>query len=58
MRVELVTAEAHQRQSLTEELLTLIDGALSVRLVFGTSRKVPLLSYAEALLKAYADGVN
>ena len=51
---ELLRAEPHDRQSLADELLTLIDGALSVRLVYGTSRKVPLLSYAETMIKASA----
>lgn len=34
------------------KLLTVIDGALSARMVFGTARQVPLLSSAEAILKA------
>jgi len=55
---ELLRAEGNERQSLADELLTLIDGALSVRLVYGTSRRVPLLSYAEALIKTSADTVN
>ena len=48
---ELVKADGHHRKSLADELLTLVDGALSVRLVYGTSRPVPLISYAEALIK-------
>jgi len=52
---ELLRAEGHERQSLADELLTLINGALSVRLVYGTSRRVPLLSYAEALIKASSE---
>jgi AcrR family transcriptional regulator len=55
---ELLRAEGHERQSLGDELLTLIDGALSVRLVYGTSRQVPLLSYAETLIKASAKAVS
>ena len=38
------------KRSLAAELLTLIDGALSIRLVYGASRHVPLLSYAEAII--------
>ena len=48
---EMVRAEPRRRQSLADELSTLIDGALSVRLVYGTSRQVPLLEYAETILK-------
>jgi AcrR family transcriptional regulator len=33
-------------------ILGVIDGALSMRLVFGTSKQVPLLSSAEAILKS------
>jgi len=51
---ELLGPGTHNRNALEAELLTLIDGALSVRLVYGTSRQVPLLSYAEALIKAWA----
>jgi hypothetical protein len=35
------------------KLLTVIDGALSARMVFGPAREVPLLSSAEAILKAF-----
>ena len=55
---ELLKAEGHERRALADELLTLIDGALSVRLVYGTSRRVPLLSYAEALIKGSAEAVS
>jgi len=55
---ELLRAGGNETQSLADELLTLIDGALSVRLVYGTSRRVPLLSYAEALIKTSADAAN
>ncbi|WP_420237460.1 hypothetical protein ACOBR2_17915 [Telmatobacter bradus] len=34
-------------------MLGVINGALSMRLVFGTSKQVPLLSSAEAILKSF-----
>jgi AcrR family transcriptional regulator len=37
-------------RALATELLTLIDGALSIRLVYGTSRHVPVLTYAESII--------
>lgn len=55
---ELLRAEQYDRPSLADELVTLIDGALSVRLVYGTSRRVPLLAYAEALINASANAVS
>ena len=36
-----------------EKLLDVIDGAFSMRLVFGTSKKIPLLSSAETILRAF-----
>jgi len=35
------------------KLLIVIDGALSVRMVYGDSKEVPLLSSAEAILKSF-----
>lgn len=54
---ELLRAEGYRRKSLADELLTLIDGALSVRLVYGTSRRVPLLKYAETLINASSESI-
>ncbi len=34
-------------------VLSVIDGALSTRMVYGTSKEVPLLSSAEAVLKSF-----
>lgn len=40
-------------KSAAAAMLGVIDGALSMRLVFGTSKEVPLLSSAEAILKSF-----
>jgi len=34
-------------------MLSVIDGALSTRMVYGTSREIPLLTSAEAVLKSF-----
>jgi AcrR family transcriptional regulator len=34
-------------------ILSLIDGALSTRMLYGTSKEIPLLSSAEAVLKSF-----
>jgi hypothetical protein len=34
-------------------LLGIIDGAFSTRMLYGTSRKIPLLSSADAVLKSF-----
>jgi len=34
-------------------ILAVIDGALSTRMVYGTSKEIPLLSSAEAVLKSF-----
>lgn len=39
------------RKEAAAKLLTVIDGALSARRVFGTAKQVPLLSSAEAILR-------
>jgi AcrR family transcriptional regulator len=44
---------AIHRRAAAESLLAVIDGALSLRLVYGTSKKVPLLSSAEAVLNIF-----
>lgn len=41
------------RKEAAAKLLTVIDGALSARKVFGTGRHVPLLSSAEAILGTF-----
>jgi hypothetical protein len=37
------------------KLLIVVDDALSLRRVYGASKKVPLLSAAEAVLKSFQD---
>ena len=49
---QFLSAERNNRREVAAQLLTLIDGAFSVRLVFGTTRHVPLLTYAEPIIKA------
>ena len=41
------------KRAAAEKLLDVIDGAFSMRLVFGTSKKIPLLSSAETILKSF-----
>ena len=52
--IELLEPFAIDRQAVAESLRTIIDGALSARLVYGASREVPLLSAAEAILESVA----
>lgn len=44
---------AIDKRAAAESLLAIINGALSMRLVFGTSKEVPLLSSAEAILNSF-----
>lgn len=48
---DLLEPYAVDRKAVAAKLLTVIDGALSVRMVYGASREVPLLASAEAILK-------
>jgi hypothetical protein len=41
------------RNAAAAGILGVIDGALSARMVYGTSRKIPLLSAAEAVLRSF-----
>ncbi|MGC1422814.1 MAG: TetR/AcrR family transcriptional regulator [Terracidiphilus sp.] len=50
---DLLKPFAIDKRAAAERLLAIIDGALSFRLVYGTSKKVPLLSSAEAILKSF-----
>lgn len=49
--VELLRPFSVERRLLAAHLQTVIDGALSLRMVYGVSKDVPLLEPAEALLK-------
>lgn len=48
---ELLKPYAVDRKAVAAKLLTVIDGALSVRMVYGASKEVHLLASAEAILK-------
>jgi len=50
---DLLRPFAIDRKAGAAKLLTLIDGALSFRLVFGSGREVPLLSSASAILEGF-----
>jgi AcrR family transcriptional regulator len=49
---DLLKPLAIDRKAAAERILAVVDGALSLRLVYGTSRKVPLLASAEPILKS------
>jgi len=50
---DLLKPFAIDKRAAAESLLAVVDGALSLRLVYGTSKEVPLLSSAEAILKSF-----
>ncbi|QJW96484.1 TetR/AcrR family transcriptional regulator [Frigoriglobus tundricola] len=52
--IDLLKPFAIDRTVAATKLLTVIDGALSARMVYGASRVVPLLGSAEAILKSVA----
>jgi hypothetical protein len=47
-----LTPFAMDRKAVAAKLLTVVDGALSLRMVHGSARALPLLSSAEAILEA------
>ncbi len=51
--IDLLKPFAIDRTVEATKLLTVIDGALSLRRVYGASKEVPLLSSAEAILKSF-----
>jgi len=51
--IDLLKPFAIDRKVAATKLLIVIDGALSLRRVYGTSKKVPLLSCAEAVLNSF-----
>lgn len=51
--IELLKPFAIDRTVAATKLLMVIDGALSVRRVYGASKEVPLLSSAEAILEGF-----
>jgi AcrR family transcriptional regulator len=50
---DLLEPFAIDKSAAAAAMLGVIDGALSIRLVFGTSKELPLLSSAEAILKSF-----
>jgi AcrR family transcriptional regulator len=40
-----------------KSILSVIDGALSIRMLYGTSREISLISSAEAVLKSFQSGI-
>ena len=50
---ELLEPFAIDRRAAAAAILGVIDGALSMRMLYGTSRKIPLVSSAEAVLKSF-----
>jgi AcrR family transcriptional regulator len=48
---DLLKPRIANREGVAAELLSVIDGALSVRMVYGIERDVPLLAAAEAILR-------
>lgn len=53
--IDLLEPYAIDRTVAATKLLIVTDGALSLRRVYGASKKVPLLSAAEAVLKSFQD---
>ena len=50
---ELLRPYPFDRDAAAARILGVIDGALSTRMVYGTSKQVPLLATAEAVLKSF-----
>jgi len=50
---ELLTLYPVDKNAAAAMILGVIDGALSARMVYGTSKEIPLLSSAEAVLKSF-----
>jgi hypothetical protein len=50
---DLLKPYAIDKRAAAAGILGVIDGAFSTRMVYGTSREIPLLSSAEAVLKSF-----
>jgi len=50
---DLLRPFAIDKKAAAAAILSVIDGAFSTRMLYGTSRKIPLLSSAEAVLKSF-----
>ncbi len=51
--INLLKPFAIDRRMAAAAILSVIDGALSTRMLYGTSKKIPLVSSAEAVLKSF-----
>jgi AcrR family transcriptional regulator len=51
--MSLLKPFAIDRRAAAAAILSVIDGALSTRMLYGTSKKIPLVSSAEAVLKSF-----
>ncbi|HKN20967.1 MAG TPA: TetR/AcrR family transcriptional regulator [Terracidiphilus sp.] len=49
---------AIDKRAAAAAILSVIDGALSTRMLYGTSKQIPLLSTAEAVLKSFQSAQN
>jgi AcrR family transcriptional regulator len=50
---DLLKPSVIDRRAAAAAILSVIDGAFSMRMLYGTSKEVPLLSPAEAVLKSF-----
>jgi AcrR family transcriptional regulator len=50
---DLLPPSVTHRSSAAAAMLSVIDGAFSVRMLYGTSKVIPLVSHAEAVLKMF-----
>jgi AcrR family transcriptional regulator len=50
---DLLEPFAIDKRAAAAAILSVIDGALSTRMLYGTSKKIPILSPAEAVLKSF-----
>ena len=50
---DLLKPFAIDKRAAAAAILSVIDGALSIRMLYGTSKEVPILSPAEAVLKSF-----
>jgi AcrR family transcriptional regulator len=51
--IDLLNPLAIDKRAAAVALLSVIDGALTARMLYGTSKEVPILSPAEAVLKSF-----
>ena len=56
--IDLLKLFAIDKRAASAGILCVIDGALSTRMLYGTSKEIPLLSSAEAVLKSFQSARN